>query len=491
MRPARFFRTSSFRLTLLNLAITGPAFLILFGIIYWACTDYVDQDVDGTVASAVAALTAETQGLGPDETVTRVEAVIGRSPSLFFLLEDAAGTRLAGNLPAMAPVIGLAEIRRPLSGPGDRSKQVRGQGVRLDNGDYLFVALNVYQLHEMQEVIERGFSWGIGLTLVLAAIGGVVLSMRLLRRVESVSRLSREIVAGNLQRRLALDGSDDEFDRLAGSLNAMLDRIQQLMDGMRQVSTDIAHDLRTPLSRLRQRAELALRKASDPAALRAALESTIRDVDNVLETFGALLRIAQIEAGARKAGFTGVDLTDVLETVVELYASFAEERGQAMEVAIAADLAVEGDRELLLQLFANLVENAIRHSPVGARIRFCAEVAEEAIAVTIADNGPGIPEAMRERVFQRFVRLDASRTTPGAGLGLSLASAVAALHGARIELADNAPGLMVTALLSPASALEKPPHRESSGHAALSVAHVEQSSPVPYAEPATDYTENQ
>ncbi len=448
VRPARFFRTSSFRLTLLNLAITAPAFLILFGIIYWACTDYVDQDVDGTIASATASLTAETQGLGPDETVAKVETLIGRSPGLFFLLEDSDGNRLAGNLPAMAPALGLQEIRRPLSGPGDRSKLVRGQGVRLENGDYLFVALNVYQLHEMQEVIERGFSWGIGLTLVLAVIGGIVLSMRVLRRVESVSRLSREIVAGNLQRRLVLNGSDDEFDHLADSLNAMLDRIQQLMDGMRQVSTDIAHDLRTPLSRLRQRAELALRKSAEPAALRAALESTLHDLDGVLETFGALLRIAQIEAGARKAGFTRVDLTDVLETVVELYASFAEERGQAMEAAIAPGLAVEGDRELLLQLFANLVENAIRHSPVGARIRFRAEASDEAIVVTVADNGPGIPEAMRERVFQRFVRLDASRTTPGAGLGLSLASAVAALHGSRLVLADNAPGLSVTARLS-------------------------------------------
>ena len=225
------------------------------------------------------------------------------------------------------------------------------------------------------------------------------------------------------------------------------------------------------MSRLRQRAELALRKASEPEALRAALDSTIREIDGVLETFGALLRIAQIEAGARKAGFTRVDLTDVLETVVELYLSFAEERGQALAVAIAPGLAVEGDRELLLQLFANLVENAIRHSPVGARIRLVAAGAEGGIAVTVADDGPGIPESMRERVFQRFVRLDASRTTPGNGLGLSLAAAVAALHGARILLADNAPGLAVTVWLGlaarglafPISPRPSPPIREESG----------------------------
>jgi signal transduction histidine kinase len=448
VRPARFFRTTSFRLTLLNLVITGPSFLLLFGLIYWSCTAYVEQDVDGTVSGAVASLTAETAGLGPDESIARIEALIGRSPGLFFLLEDGAGNLRAGNLPAMKPRIGTFQLRRPLSGPGDRAKEVRGQGILLGNGDYLFVGLNVYQLHEMQEVIDRGFGWGVGVTMLMAVIGGVLLSMRVLRRVESVSRVSREIVAGNLQRRLKLDGSDDEFDHLADSLNAMLDRIQQLMDGMRQVSTDIAHDLRTPLSRLRQRAELALRKASEPAALRAALDSTIREIDGVLETFGALLRIAQIEAGARKAGFTRVDLTDVLDTVVELYLSFAEERGQALAVAIAPALAVEGDRELLLQLFANLVENAIRHSPAGARIRLVAVGAEDGIAVTVADDGPGIPETMRERVFQRFVRLDASRTTPGNGLGLSLAAAVAALHGARITLADNAPGLAVTVRLA-------------------------------------------
>jgi signal transduction histidine kinase len=226
----------------------------------------------------------------------------------------------------MDPVQGIQERRRPLSGPQDRAKVVRGQGALLADGDYLFVALNVYELHEMQEVIERGFFWGGAATLLMAMAGGAAVSVRVLGRVEALSRASREIVAGNLQRRLPLAGSEDEFDHLATSLKTMLDRIQVLMDGMRQVSTDIAHDLRTPLSRLRHRIELALRKAADADALQTALESTIGDVDAVLETFSALLRIAQIEANARQAGFSRIDLSGILDTVVEVYLPFAEER---------------------------------------------------------------------------------------------------------------------------------------------------------------------
>jgi signal transduction histidine kinase len=323
----------------------------------------------------------------------------------------------------------------------------------LADGDYLFVALNVYELHEMQEVIERGFFWGGAATLLMAMAGGGAVSVRVLGRVEALSRASREIVAGNLQRRLPLTGSADEFDHLATSLNTMLDRIQALMDGMRQVSTDIAHDLRTPLSRLRHRIELALRKAADPDSLRAALESTIVDVDAVLDTFSALLRIAQIETHARQAGFSRIDLTDILATVVEVYLPFAEERSQHLTAAIAPGMSIEGDRELLLQLFANLMENAIRHAPQGAHIGLVASPQGESVEVSITDDGPGIPAEMRERVFQRFVRLEASRTTPGNGLGLSLAAAVAALHGAKITLGDNAPGLAATVCLKASPAI--------------------------------------
>jgi signal transduction histidine kinase len=239
-----------------------------------------------------------------------------------------------------------------------------------------------------------------------------------------------------------LRGSHDEFDRLAASVNAMLDRIQELMEDVRQVSTDIAHDLRTPLTRLRQRVELASRKATDVESLRLALDRTLRDVDGVLDTFGALLKIARIEASP-PAGFAAVDLTEILATIVEVYAPAAEENRQ--------DLTVRGDRELLMQLFANLLENATRHAGAGTRIEVLATRSGDRIEVTVADRGPGIPEAMRRRVFQRFFRLESSRTTPGNGLGLSLARAIAAFHQTSVELADNQPGLRASVSLCAAA----------------------------------------
>jgi signal transduction histidine kinase len=447
VRRAKFFRTSSFRLTLLYTAITCPAFLVLFGVIYWSCTAYVEDEVDTSVASAVASISSETADMNSADAIKTIGSLIGRSPGLFLLLEDPAGTPLAGNLPAMAPVLGIQERRRLHAGPQDRAKIVRGLGTWLANGNYLFVALNVYELHEMQEVIERGFFWGLAATLLMAMAGGGAVSVSVLGRVEALSRAGRDIMAGNLTRRLPLTGTKDEFDHLAASLNAMLDRIQVLMDTTCQVSTNIAHDLRTPLSRLRQRIEFALRKPPDVETLRIALEGTVAEVDAVLETFAALLRIAEIESSTRRARFSQVDLTAILETVVEVYLPFAEERRQALTASIAPGLSVDGDRDLLLQLFANLLENAIRHAPERARIGIAAGGNENDLEVVITDNGPGIPLTARGRVFERFFRLDAGRTTPGNGLGLSLAAAVAALHGTEIVLADNEPGLKVTVRL--------------------------------------------
>jgi signal transduction histidine kinase len=226
------------------------------------------------------------------------------------------------------------------------------------------------------------------------------------------------------------------------SINAMLDRIQALMDGLRQVTTDIAHDLRTPLTRLHQRLELAQRSDADADALRTLLESARRDIDGILEIFSALLRIAQIESGARKAGFAEVNLTELLRTVIEVYRPALEEKSQPLRENVETGLSVRGDRELLMQLFANLLENASRHSPAGAQLSVLAQRRADVVDVSVADSGPGIPEALRGKVLQRFFRLETSRTTPGSGLGLSLAVAVVTLHDARLELSDNGPGLL-------------------------------------------------
>jgi signal transduction histidine kinase len=326
---------------------------------------------------------------------------------------------------------------------------IRGQGLLVGSGAYLFVGLSTVQLHEMEEAVIHAFLWGLASAVLLALVGGAATSYWILRRIEAVSETTREIVGGDLQRRIPERGTRDEFDHLAASLNAMLDRIQTLMDGLRQVSNDIAHDLRTPLTRLRQRLELARNRTDSPHAAGDIIEPAIRDVDAILETFAALLRIAQIESGTRKAGFARVELGEVLQTVIELYQSTIDEAGRSVDLEIAAAPPVRGDRELLTQLFANLLDNALRHAGPSARIAIRVRRRGPRIAVTIVDDGPGIPVEFRDKVLHRFFRLEHSRSTPGSGLGLCLVHAIAALHEAKLVLEDARPGLSVTASLEP------------------------------------------
>jgi len=269
-------------------------------------------------------------------------------------------------------------------------------------------------------------------------------SLRFLRRVDAIERTGREIMEGNLTRRLPVRGTGDEFDRLSEGLNAMLERIQSLMEGVKQVSNDIAHDMRTPLARLRQRLEAARLPGKTADEQAASIDGAIADTDGLLRTFSALLRIAQIESGSRRAGFAEVDLSALFAAMVETYAAVAEDRGQHVSGTIAPGLAMRGDRELLTQVLANLIENALTHSPAGAQVTLTLERIDGRIVGCVADNGPGIPPAQREKAFRRFYRLDTSRTTPGSGLGLSLVAAISALHGIEITLGDNAPGLRVT-----------------------------------------------
>lgn len=445
----RLFRTSAFRLTLLYAALFGASVLVLFGVILWSGTGYISRQIDDTVSNEIAEVQADADG-GGLAALRGVVAHLARhaAPGMHYLLQDAAGRVLAGNMPALTPVPGIRSWSPEESDPLARLRGIRGRGVRAADGGYLFVGVENIELNEMRETVTRAFLWGLAATVVLALGGGAAMSLGLLRRVEAISLASRGIVAGDLGRRIALRGVDDEFDHLAGSLNAMFDRIQALMEGLTQVSSDIAHDLRTPLGRLRQRLELARHRGGSVAELHVALDRSIRDVDGILDTFGALLRIAQIEAHTRTSEFAELDLGAMLEAILELYQTVAEERGQSLAADIQPGLRVRGDRELLPQLFSNLVENAIRHCPQGAAIRVSAARRGGAIEAEIRDDGPGIPPELRERVFQRFFRLERSRTTPGTGLGLSLAGAIAGLHGARIALEDARPGLRVRVIFA-------------------------------------------
>ena len=446
MRLPRILRTTSFRLTLLYAALFCGSVLVLFGAMFWYGTGYVAAQIDKTVANEMTEIERSAGGSSVEALRTAItQYAKDAPPGVYYLLQDKDAHVLAGNMPSVSPVIGLHNWsaredggRFPLG-----NNAVRGRGVRIENGGYFFVGLDSHELDEMREMVLRAFFWGLAGTIVLALVGGILMSLGLLGRVEAIAQTSQEIVAGDLGRRIGLRGTDDEFDHLAMSLNAMFDRIQGLMVGLQEVSSDIAHDLRTPLSRLRQRLELARRRSRSVDELHAALDGSILEVDAILETFGALLRIAQIEAHTQAAGFAPLDLTALLSGMVETYEFIAEEREQSLTAQIEPGLILSADRELLPQLFSNLIENAIRHCARGAKISIQARRSENGIEVDVSDNGPGIPTQMREKVFQRFFRLERSRTTEGTGLGLSLARALARLHGASISLLDNCPGLIV------------------------------------------------
>jgi signal transduction histidine kinase len=442
VRLPRPLRTSSFRLTLLYAAMFAASVLLLFGIVMFSATGFIARQIDATVASELAEVQADAAIGGQGALRAVIDGLTVRSPGILYLLQDAHGAVLAGNMEAIAPEPGLRNLRQPHpTTVRHTAGGIRGQGIILGDGSYLFVGLSDFQLAEMQEAIARAFLWGLAATLLLAVGGGLVTSLALLRRVEAISEISRDIMRGDLGRRLPLRGSGDEFDHLASSLNAMLERIQALMSGLQQVSNDIAHDLRTPLTRLRQRLELVRQREATVDGLQAAVDGAIEQSDAILGTFGALLRIAQVEAGTRKSGFTDVELSTLLTELAEIYQVAAEDKGQTLEARIAPDLRVAGDRDLLAQLYANLIDNAVRHSPAGGEILVQASVERGTVRTVVSDHGTGIPEEYRAKVLQRFYRLETSRTTSGNGLGLSLVNAIATLHEAALSLEDNQPGL--------------------------------------------------
>lgn len=445
MNVRRLIRTSSFRVTLMYAAITGFSFLLLFAVIFWSTTRYMRHQIDSTVAAEIKEVRTAAGGGTNQQLLSAVQASVLQADGFYYLLQDKRRNRLAGDLPPQEPIEGVREwIERQLHHQLTEI-QLRGRGEATDDGGYLFVGMNAHVIHELRESVAQSFLWAFGAAMLFVLGGGALMSASILRRIEAVSQTSRDIIRGNLTRRIPLNGSGDEFDHLAVSLNSMLDRINELMDGLGQVSTDIAHDLRTPLTRLRQRLELARQREPDAVALSETVGTTIDDIDAILQTFGALLRIAQIESGTRKANFRRVDLSELLHTVAEVYEPAIEDKSQFLHVDVVPGLTIQGDGELLTQLFANLVENASRHGLRSTHIKIAAYRVGEAVEVVVSDNGPGIPAAHREKVLHRFYRLDVSRTTPGNGLGLSMAQAVAGLHDTELRLEDNHPGLRVIA----------------------------------------------
>jgi signal transduction histidine kinase len=447
---SRFARTATFRLALVYAVIFGISSLLLFGFLYWRISVYGLEQLRSAIDLEMSVLIEEGRRSGIDRLREEVDRLGGsaESRSNYYLLQDPRGRSVAGNLPGMTPRSGLFEftIAPPATSatrPG-RGGLSLFRGSILPDGSFLAIGRPLSELDDLNRLVLRALLAAVLVTAVLALAGGLMLGRSVLHRIDTIAQTSARIVDGQMDVRVPVLGTGDELDRLASNLNLMLDRIQQLMEGVRQVSNDIAHDLRTPLARLRQRLErLSLGGAG--TAGREELEAALAEIDGILATFSALLRIAQIESGSRRSGFRMVDLSEVFGRLAEAYAPVAEDRGQQFSAQIEPGVTHTGDRELLTQMVANLVENAIRHAPEGAAVTMRLRSGEggrpEAV---VADNGPGIPKAETGNVFRRFYRLERNRTTAGNGLGLPLVAAVAELHGIRLELEDSRPGLIVT-----------------------------------------------
>ncbi|SKA25577.1 Signal transduction histidine kinase [Enhydrobacter aerosaccus] len=447
--PLRILRTIGFRLAAFYAALFAVSVIVLFGIIYWTAGDALRRQLAANVQGEVGTLVDDYRTGGVAHTARTIEKRLssGLHPATYYLLLDSTGRKAAGNLPPVSRDAGWKELppqQQEGEFEGDSGEhRLLALGASLPDGAFVLVAEDTHGMVEVQEAMLEALAWALAATILLGAAGGTVLSLGFLRRVDAINRTTRAIIGGRLTDRVPTRGTSDELDELARNLNEMLDRLQMLMESLRQVSSDVAHDLRTPLSRLRQQLEAARLEARSMEDYETAVADAIIDADEILKIFSALLRIAEIEGGARRGAFTTVDLSSVFQSIADTYGPVAEEQGRSLSAAIEPGIETRGDRDLLMQMMANLVENAIRHTPEGTKISIALQRGPSGPLGTIADNGPGIPEEDRQKVFRRFFRLERSRSTGGSGLGLSLVAAVAEMHGIAISLADNAPGLKV------------------------------------------------
>jgi len=456
----RLFRTVTFKLALLQAGLFAASAAVLFASVYWSLSGYARSQLRTAIAAELATLVDERRTDGLAELVADIERrTRERGPQGFsYILRAGDGRLLAGDLAPAGAEPGwhdLSASAHLLDSSDDEPHRIEALGQALPSGELIAVGRDVRDLDDVEEQLIQSFGLAAGVTMMLAIVSGVLTSLEALRRVEAMNAITRGIMEGDLDRRVPTRGTGDEFDRLASNTNAMLDRIQLLMEGLRQVSNDIAHDLRTPLTHLRQRLEATRQGPRTIEAYETAIEAASGDADAILRVFASLLRIAQVEAGTRRSGFTDLDLSALFAAIAEAYGPVAEDAGQHMSTEIEPGIHLRGDRDLLTQMLANLVENAIRHAGPGAGIALRLRRDGAEFRGTVCDTGPGIPPEHRERVLGRFVRLDPSRPGEGNGLGLALVKAVADLHGIRIGLADAGPGLAAT-LHFPAGLSEAP-----------------------------------
>ena len=442
MRPADLWRHSSFRLALgVTLAVLGA--LIVVGAVGYTVLHRQLADRQDARLMEIFTTLQQSDAADQQDLVDAITARITASPShsSVFLLRDAAGRVLASNIRDVAIPAGWSTVEAAVLGvQTDYPYRVFADDL---HGDYLVVGLSNADLDDLSEIILTGFGWSALAVLLAAIAAGTWIASRLQRRLSDVTSTLHRVAGGDLSTRLAVSGRGDDLDLISGEINQTLGRLGALVEAMRQVSADIAHELRTPLNRLRIHIEEAARNAAVSAPVEYDLAAAIAQSEAIDQTFSALLRVAQIEAGARREKFAPVDLAALLGDVGDVYSEVAEDAGQTLLCDVAGPAWVTGDKELLTQTFANLIENAIRHCPTGTMITATVRAEGDRVTASVCDTGPGIPAEERELVLRRLYRLEKSRTTEGTGLGLSLVKAVADLHGAELALADAMPGLRV------------------------------------------------
>ena len=435
------FRSSNLRLAAFYTLAFAFSVVVLGGVTLLTTRAALDAQFKNRILSDSAEMIQEYHFEGLQGAIDLIHEHDRTPGALDYGLQSPTGSPITGNFANIHGPFGWSTVN--VSSRRD-PKQGRSRVyiAPLPNGYRIIVGDDPARIEAVDRLLLRSFAVAFVGILVLGGLGGYSLSRSVHRHIASITATAEAIIDGDMSSRVPVKGTQDELDRLSATLNRMLDRIAALLDSLRQVSTDIAHDLRTPLTHLRQRLETTL-EDPEQTAHRETLEIALTDLDSILATFAALLRISQIESGARRAGFRPTDLTALAAHVVEAFRPSAEENGQTLDLQARGPSSIDGDRELLTQMLANLVENALRHAGAGAKVLVKCWTSTGAARIAVIDNGPGVPVSERDRLFDRFYRLEASRSTPGNGLGLALVAAVARLHDAEATLLDAAPGLEV------------------------------------------------
>lgn len=442
-RLPRSLRSAAFRFALLLAAVVAIGAAALLLTVERQISHYAHEASDGMLRAEAAVLTSEYSELGLSGLLDAIErrASVGQDPPYRYLLRNKNGRRIAGDLPIEAARSGEGSVVvTEYEGRHSSRERFSTLGTTLKDGLLLVVATDSFDVGDLRHRLGRFTLWSGIAIATFAVLGGYLVGRAFLRRLDHVNQAVGRIIDGESAERLPKIGFGPEFDDLTRNLNLMLDRMATSMEALRQISTDVAHDLRTPLTRLHQTLE-RIRDAGhpDPLAIDAALEQTT----GLLTTFQALLRIGTLEGGVGRQRFAPINLSELMDRIQQAYAPVAEDAGQELVADLEPDVFIVGDAELLAQLFTNLIENAIVHTPQGTSIKTRLRLAARQPIAEIIDNGPGIPADERHKVFRRFYRLDPSRSTEGAGLGLALVAAIATLHGAHYELSDQLTGLCV------------------------------------------------